>query len=120
MGSPVQRLHDEVRDDAAIVRVHARSVGVEDSHDLDVEPVLAVIVEEQGLGAALALVVARRGPDRIDVAPVLFGLRMNRRDRRTPRWSRPAESCAFTRLAKPSMLMAPCTLVFVVWTGSCW
>ena len=33
------------------------------------------------------------------------------------------EACrifAFTRLARPSMLIAPCTLVFVVCTGSNW
>ena len=27
---------------------------------------------------------------------------------------------AFTRFASPSMLIAPCTLVFVVCTGSYW
>ena len=62
-----ERLHDEVGDDAPVVRVHARPVGVEDAHDLDVDRVLAVIVEEQRLGDALAFVVAGARPDRIDV-----------------------------------------------------
>ena len=53
-----QRLDDEVGDDAAVVGVHARAVGVEDARDLDVDAVLAVVVEEQRFGAALALVVA--------------------------------------------------------------
>jgi len=37
----------------------------------------AMIVEEQRLRAALALVVAGPPADRIDAAPVGFGLRMN-------------------------------------------
>ena len=37
----------------------------------------AVVVEEQGLGAALAFVVAGAGSDRIHVAPVVFGLGMD-------------------------------------------
>jgi hypothetical protein len=40
---------------------------------------LAAVIEEQGFGAALALVVARARPNRIDVAAVVFGLGMNRR-----------------------------------------
>ncbi len=38
---------------------------------------LAVIVEEQGLGAALALVVAAADADRVDLAPVALRLRMH-------------------------------------------
>ena len=60
------------------LRVHARAVGVEDARDLDLELVLAMIVEEQRLGAALALVVAGARTDRIDVAPVVLGLRVHR------------------------------------------
>ena len=77
MSSPLQRLDDEVADHAAVVGVHARAVGVEDAHDLDVELVLAVVVEEQGFGAALAFVVAAADADGVDVAPVVFGLRMD-------------------------------------------
>ncbi len=72
-----ERLHDEVRDHAPVVRVHAGSVGVEDPDDLDLQLVLAAVVEEQRLGAALALVVAGARPDRIDVAPVALGLRVH-------------------------------------------
>jgi len=53
-----ERLHDEVRHDAAVARMHPRTVGVEDARHLDAQRVLAVVVEEQRLGAALALVVA--------------------------------------------------------------
>src|SRR6185295_17168068 len=62
-----QGLHDEIRYHAAILAVHARAIGIENAHDLDVERVLAVVVEEQGLGAALALVVAGTDPDGIDL-----------------------------------------------------
>ena len=57
--------------------MHARPVCVEDPRHLDLEPVLPVVVEEEGLGAALALVIAGARADGIDVAPVTFGLRMN-------------------------------------------
>ena len=78
-GLALQRLDDEVRHDAAVVGVHARAVGVEDARHLDAQLVLAVVVEEQRLGAALALVVAGARADRIDVAPVVLGLRVDRR-----------------------------------------
>src|SRR5690606_7068761 len=74
-----QGLHDEVRYDAAIVRAHARAVGVEDAADLDLQGRLPVVVEEQRLGRALALVVAGPGTGWIDVAPVAFRLRMHQR-----------------------------------------
>lgn len=78
-GLVLQRLDDEVGDDAAVVGVHARAVGVEDARDLDFQLVLAVVVEEQGFGAALAFIVAGADADRVDVAPVVLGLRVNRR-----------------------------------------
>jgi len=56
---------------------NARAVGVEDARDLDPQLVLAVVIEEQRLGAALAFVVAGAHADRVDVAPVVFGLRMD-------------------------------------------
>ncbi len=59
--------------------MHARAVGVEDAGDADPQIVLAEIVEEQGLGAALALVVAGARPDRVDIAAIGFGLRVQGR-----------------------------------------
>ena len=72
-----QGLHDEVRYHAAVVGVHARPVGVEDARDLDAQFVLAPIIEEQGFGAALAFIVAGARADRVDVAPIILGLRMH-------------------------------------------
>ena len=63
----VQRLNDEIGNDTAVVGLHARAVGIEDSGDLDLQSVLAPIVEEQGLGATLAFVIARARANRIDV-----------------------------------------------------
>src|SRR5262245_48010681 len=59
--------------------MHAWTVSIEDACDLDLELMLAVIVEEQRLGATLSLIVAGTRTDRIDIAPVGFGLRMHRR-----------------------------------------
>ena len=78
-GLTSQRLHNEVRHDAPVVRMHARAVGIENPCDLDVELVLPVIVEKERLCAALALVVTRPDADRVDVAPVTFRLRMHGR-----------------------------------------
>jgi len=59
--------------------MHARAVGVEDARHLDRQAVLPPVVEEQGLGAALAFVVAGAEADGIDIAPIAFGLGMHRR-----------------------------------------
>ena len=53
-GLAPQGLDDEVGDHAPVVGVHARAVGVEDARHLDAQLVLAVVVEAQGFGAALA------------------------------------------------------------------
>ena len=70
-------MNDEVRDHASVVRVHARAVRVEDTRDANVEFVLAIIIEEQSLGAAFAFIVAGARADRVDVAPIFLGLRVH-------------------------------------------
>jgi len=67
-GLLLEGLHDEIRYHAAIVRMHARPVGVENARDLDGELVLPAIGEKQRPGAAFALAVAGALPVRIDVA----------------------------------------------------
>ena len=119
MSRAAQRLDDEVRHHAAVVGMHARAVGVEDARDLDAHFVLPPVVEEQRLGAALAFVVAGARADRIDVAPVVLGLRMNVRVA-VDLGGRRLKNFRAQPLGQPSMLMAPCTLVLVVCTGSCW
>ena len=57
--------------------MHARAVGVENPRHLDPQFVLPPIIEEQSFGAALAFIIARARADRIDVAPVVLGLRMH-------------------------------------------
>ena len=75
----LQRLDDEIRHHAAVIGMHARAIGVEDAGHLDAHIVLAVIVEEQGLRATLAFVVAGTRADRIHIAPIGFDLGMDDR-----------------------------------------
>ena len=44
--TPKQHLDNEVRYHPPVVRVHARTIGIEDPRHLDAKPVLAPIVEE--------------------------------------------------------------------------
>ncbi len=76
-GLVAQGLDDEVGDDPAVIGVHAGAVGIEDAGDLDAQVVLTAVVEEQGLGAALAFVIAGAGADGVDVAPILLRLGMD-------------------------------------------
>src|SRR6187200_3193053 len=72
-----ERLAQEVRDRAPVVRPHLRAVGVEDPHDRGVDALLAVIGHRQRLGIALRLVVHPARADRVDVPPVGLGLRVH-------------------------------------------
>lgn len=101
-----KRLHDEVRYHPAILRMHARTIGIEYPGDLDAQLMLAVIVKEQRLCAALAFIIARPEADRIDIAPVVFGLRVN--NRIAVDFRRGCLKDLGTQpLASPSMLIAP-------------
>ena len=57
--------------------MHARPVRVEYPGDLDTQFVLAPIIKEQRLGAALTFIVTGTWTNRVDVAPIVLGLRMN-------------------------------------------
>ena len=59
------------------MRVHARTVGVEDADHADIDAVLAAVVRAERFGGALALVVAAPEADRVHVAPVGLRLRMH-------------------------------------------
>ncbi len=112
-----ERLDNEVADHAAVVHQHARAVGVEDADYPDIDAVLAVVVEAEGLGDALALVVA--GAVGVDVDPVGLDLRVDLGvavDLAGGRWSMRAR----VRLHRPSMLMVPITEVLTVLTGLNW
>ena len=74
-----ERLRDEVRHHAAVLRVHVRAVGVEDAHQPAVEALFAPVGHDQCLAEAFALVVASARADRVDIAPVGFGLRVDQR-----------------------------------------
>lgn len=63
-------LADEVRYYAAVVGMHAWSVGVEYADDTNVDFVHAVIVHEQCFGDSFAFVIARSDADGVDIAPI--------------------------------------------------
>jgi len=67
-------LHNEVAHHAAVVGVHAWPVGVENSHHLNLQLVLAPVVKEKRLGAALAFVITTANAHGIDFAPIALGL----------------------------------------------
>ena len=54
--------------------MHARAICVEDTRNLDVEPMLPVIIEKQRFSASLALVIAGAQSDRVHIAPVALRL----------------------------------------------
>ena len=73
----VDRLREEVRDDAPVGRSQPRSVRVEDAHDRRVEVVEPVVRHRQRLGEPLRFVVHRARPGRVDVAVVVLALRVH-------------------------------------------
>src|SRR5258708_28786725 len=73
----LQCLDDETGNDAPVLRVHVRAVGIEDARDPYGEPVLALVIVEQRLGAAFAFVVTSARACQINVTAVLLSLRMD-------------------------------------------
>src|SRR6202158_5124287 len=78
-GFAAQGLLHEIRDDPSVVKLHARSVGIEDADDVRIHVVIAAVGHGHGFGETLGFVVDRPGADRIDVAPVGFLLGMLQR-----------------------------------------
>jgi hypothetical protein len=76
-GLAAEGLHHEVGDDAAVVGLQARAVGVEDADDVGVDAVVAVPGGDGGLREALGLVVDRARADGVDAAPVGLDLGMD-------------------------------------------
>ena len=70
---------DESRHHAAVIEAHARTVGIENTNDMSVHAVVAVVGHGDGLREALGLIVNATRPDGVHIAPVVFGLRMNER-----------------------------------------
>ena len=53
-----QRLHDEVRNDPPVVRMHARAVCIEDARHAFIQAMLPSVIEEQRFGATFAFIIA--------------------------------------------------------------
>src|SRR3546814_6496439 len=69
-----QRLHDHVRDDAAVAGREPRPVSVEDAGDPHLATAHSSVIERQSFSRPLALVVTRARPDRIDAAAIILAL----------------------------------------------
>ena len=74
-----QRLHNEIRNDASIVGMHAWSISIEDAGNFDLQLSLLPISKKQTLRAALPFVITGAQTDRVHMAPIFFRLRMHAR-----------------------------------------
>src|SRR5439155_13089249 len=74
-----QHLNDEVGHDPAVIGPHPGSERIEDANDADVDAVVAVVRHRHRLGEPLGLVVHAAWSDRVDVTPVVLGLRVDLR-----------------------------------------
>src|SRR3954463_14681451 len=77
--SASQGLHNEVRNDAAVVLKHTRAIGIENAGNLYLHSVTAVVIEEHCFRGPLAFVIASARPDRIDKTGIALGLRVHLR-----------------------------------------
>src|SRR5208337_2407616 len=75
-GFTLQCLHNEVRDHAAVIRVQAGTIGIEDPHQMCIDTSRTVIGHYQRFGKTLGLVVYGPRTDRVYIAPVALRLRM--------------------------------------------
>ena len=72
-----ERLINKVWQRAAVIQPHPRPIGIEDSHDMRIHLVIAVIRHSHRFGKALRFVVDAARANGIDVSPVVFVLRRN-------------------------------------------
>ena len=71
-----QCLLHKIRDNAAVIQLHSRTVGVEDADNVCVDLVIPAISHGYGFGETLRFVVHRPRTNRIHIAPVSFLLWM--------------------------------------------
>src|ERR1700722_10274724 len=57
--------------------MHSRAVSIKEPRNFDVDAMLTMVVEEQRFRATLPLVIASAWSNGIDVAPIVFSLRVN-------------------------------------------
>src|SRR5580704_1517547 len=76
-GLPLQGLHHEVRDDAAVVGLEPGAIGVEDTDEVGIHTVVAMVGHDGSLREALGFIVDRTQADGIDITPVGLDLGMD-------------------------------------------
>ena len=87
--------------------MHPGAVGVENTPNLDVYSMLAVIIKKQGFSASFALVIARTRANGVHIPPVGLCLRMDLWIAINLTGGRLEDLGLCVRLANPSMLIAP-------------
>jgi len=70
-------IYNEIGDDATIIGVHVGPIGVENPGNLDAKLVLAMVIKEQGFSASFTLVITGSNTDTIDIAAIIFPLRVD-------------------------------------------
>ena len=70
-----QRLHNEIRHHTPVAGSRARTIGVENARDADIDAFGVMKVVEKRLRGSFAFIVASPWPKGIDVAPIALGLR---------------------------------------------
>ena len=71
-----QRLVYEVWQRPPVIQAHARTVGIEDAHDVGIHAMVAVIGHHHRFGKSLGFVVNAARTDRVHVSPITFRLRL--------------------------------------------
>jgi len=59
--------------------MHSGTIGIENPCHFDLDLILSMIIEEQGFGTSLPFVIAGTRSNTIDISPIGFRLRMDRR-----------------------------------------
>jgi len=72
-------LRGKSRDHPAVIGSHAGPVGVKDSNNMGVDPMVAVIGHDHGFSEAFGFVVHATRTHGIHIAPIVFRLRMDQR-----------------------------------------
>ena len=78
-GFALQGLNDKIGNDTTIIGMHARTKGIENPRDTDVDLVLILVGIHHGFGDTFALVITRTRTNGINISPIAFVLGMDLR-----------------------------------------
>lgn len=75
----LEGLSDKVRDNTAVIEGHFGAVCVEDTDNTDFKAVFTVVVHSEALSGTFAFIIAGTLANWVDIAPVVFSLRVLKR-----------------------------------------